>query len=114
MGPALGIIAVSYSGCDKVWTVAGFTIGMTLMGTYVSSLQVNPLDLSPNYAGMLTAIVGTIGSLFGIVAPKIVDVMLPNVCSTNIILREHGLKIICLNLIHFTTYTHAHTLPNDF
>lgn len=76
------------------------------MGTYVSSLQVNPLDLSPNYAGMLTAIVGTIESLFGIIVPKIVDVMLPNVCLTNIILREHSIKIICLNLIHFTTHTH--------
>lgn len=52
------------------------------MGTYISSLQINPLDLSPNYAGTLTAIVGTIGSLFGIIVPKIVDVMLPNVCPT--------------------------------
>lgn len=110
----MGVIAASYSGCDRVWTVAGFTIGMTFMGTYVSSLQVNPLDLSPNYAGMLTAIVGTIGSLFGIVAPKIVDVMLPNVCPTNIVLREHSIKISFLNLIHFTIYTHTHTLLVDF
>ncbi|XP_025207799.1 putative inorganic phosphate cotransporter [Melanaphis sacchari] len=78
VGPALGIIAASYSGCDKVLAVTSFTIGMGLMGTFVPSLKVNALDLSPNFAGTLMAIVGTIGCLSGVIAPYIVGVMVPN------------------------------------
>lgn len=50
------------------------------MGTFVPSLKVNALDLSPNYAGTLMAIVGTIGCLSGVIAPYIVGIMVPNVC----------------------------------
>ncbi|XP_022173212.1 putative inorganic phosphate cotransporter isoform X1 [Myzus persicae] len=78
VGPALGIVAASYSGCDKVLAVASFTIGMGLMGTFVPSLKVNALDLSPNFAGTLMAIVGTIGCLSGVIAPYIVGIMVPN------------------------------------
>lgn len=49
------------------------------MGTFVPSLKVNALDLSPNFAGTLMAIVGTIGCLSGVIAPYIVGVMVPNV-----------------------------------
>lgn len=79
VGPALGIVAASYSGCDKVLAVTSFTIGMGLMGTFVPSLKVNALDLSPNFAGTLMAIVGTIGCLSGVIAPYIVGIMVPNV-----------------------------------
>ncbi|KAL5233845.1 hypothetical protein ACI65C_001255 [Semiaphis heraclei] len=78
VGPALGIVAASYSGCDKVLAVTSFTVGMGLMGTFVPSLKVNALDLSPNYAGTLMAIVGTIGCLSGVIAPYIVGIMVPN------------------------------------
>lgn len=54
------------------------------MGTFVPSLKVNALDLSPNYAGTLMAVVGTVGCFSGVIAPYIVGVMVPNVCSTNI------------------------------
>jgi len=94
VGPALGIVAASYSGCDKMLAVASFTIGMGLMGTFVPSLKVNALDLSPNYAGTLMAIVGTIGCLSGVIAPYIVGIMVPNVCYTVLYLFNRiGLKI---------------------
>jgi len=79
VGPALGIVAASYAGCDKFWAVTSFTAGMGLMGTFVPSLKVNALDLSPNYSGTLMAIVGTIGCLSGVIAPYIVGIMVPNV-----------------------------------
>lgn len=44
----------SYVGCDRVWVVISFTVAMGLMGTYYPGVKVNPLDLSPNYAGMRT------------------------------------------------------------
>lgn len=52
---------------------------MGLMGTFVPSLKVNALDLSPNFAGTLMAIVGTIGCLSGVIAPYIVGILVPNV-----------------------------------
>lgn len=83
VGPALGIVAASYAECDKVMAVVSFTIGMGLMGTFVPSLKVNALDLSPNYAGTLMAIVGTIGCMSGVVAPYIVGILVPNVSVIN-------------------------------
>lgn len=78
VGPALGIVAASYSECDKVWAVTSFTVGMGLMGTFVPSLKVNALDLSPNFSGTLMALVGTIGCMSGVIAPYIVGIMVPN------------------------------------
>lgn len=60
---------------------------MGLMGTFVPSLKVNALDLSPNFAGTLMAIVGTIGCMSGVIAPYIVGIMVPNVSALiNIVL----------------------------
>lgn len=42
-------------------------------------MKVNPLDLSPNYAGSLMALTNGIGSLTGIAAPYAVGVMTPHV-----------------------------------
>lgn len=49
------------------------------MSTRYPSIQVNPLDLSPNYAGTIMAITNGIGSLIGIAAPNGVGVLTPNV-----------------------------------
>lgn len=78
-GPALGIMAASYSNCDRTAVVACFTFGMGLMGAFVPSLKVNPLDLSPNYAGSLMALVGGVGAISGIFAPYVVGVLTTNV-----------------------------------
>lgn len=44
-------------------------------------MKVNPLDLSPNYAGVLMAITNGIGAITGIIAPYLVGVLTPNVSS---------------------------------
>lgn len=49
------------------------------MGAFVPSLKVNALDLSPNYAGTLMALVGGIGAISGIITPYLVGVLTPNV-----------------------------------
>ncbi|XP_046659305.1 putative inorganic phosphate cotransporter isoform X1 [Homalodisca vitripennis] len=77
-GPAFGILAATYSGCDKVLVSMFFTIGMGLMGAFVPSLKVNALDLSPNYAGTLMALVGGIGAISGIITPYLVGLLTPN------------------------------------
>ncbi|KAL1129021.1 hypothetical protein AAG570_013553 [Ranatra chinensis] len=85
VGPAIGILAASYSGCDKVMVAAFFTMGMGLMGAFIPSLKVNALDLSPNYAGTLMALVGGIGAISGIITPYLVGILTPNVSRKKLI-----------------------------
>ncbi|GLG96910.1 hypothetical protein R5R35_000893 [Gryllus longicercus] len=78
VGPACGIIAASYAGCNKTNVVILFTVAMTFMGTFYPGMKVNALDLSPNYAGTLMAIVNGIGAFSGIITPYLVGVLTPN------------------------------------
>lgn len=75
--PAIFIIAASYAGCDRVTVVIMFTFAMGFMGAFYPGMKVNPLDLSPNYAGTLMAITNGIGAITGIIVPYIVGVMTP-------------------------------------
>lgn len=79
VGPAFFIIGASYAGCDRVIVVVLFTLAMGFMGTFYPGMKVNPLDLSPNYAGILMAITNGIGAIAGIIVPYVVGVMTPNV-----------------------------------
>lgn len=79
MGPAVFILVAAYSGCDRVQAVVMFTIGMGFMGTFYSGLKVNALDLSPNFAGTVMAIVNGIGGLTGIFVPYLIGVLTDNV-----------------------------------
>ncbi|CAB3371453.1 Hypothetical predicted protein [Cloeon dipterum] len=73
--PAVGLIAASYAGCDEIAVISLFTVFVGLMGTFYPGMKVNALDLSPNYAGVLMAIVNGIGSLTGIITPYLVGVI---------------------------------------
>lgn len=75
LGPAIFIMVASYSGCDKYLTVGMFTIAMGFMGTFYCGMKVNALDLSPNYAGTLMALVNGIGAITGIITPYLVGAL---------------------------------------
>lgn len=60
--------------------VVWFTLAMGFMGTFYPGMKVNPLDLSPNYAGSLMAVTNGIGALTGVAAPTFVGLMTPDVC----------------------------------
>lgn len=77
--PAIFIVLASYAECNRMLVVAYFTLAMGFMGTFYPGMKVNPLDLSPNYAGSLMAVTNGIGALAGIFAPNFVGVMAPNV-----------------------------------
>lgn len=68
-------MVASYSGCDKYLTVGMFTIAMGFMGTFYCGMKVNALDLSPNYAGTLMALVNGIGAITGIITPYLVGAL---------------------------------------
>lgn len=76
--PAIFIICASYAGCDKLLVVFWFILAIGFMGNHFSGFRVNSLDLSPNYAGSLMALVNGAGALTGVVAPIFVGIMTPN------------------------------------
>lgn len=71
------IVLASYAECDKLMVVIFFTISIVFQG--VPGITMNPLDLSPNYAGILSGVCCTVGALTGILAPYIVGVITPHV-----------------------------------
>jgi len=79
VGPGVGMIAASYAGCDRTAVVVLFTVSTGTMGTFYPGMKVNALDLSPNYAGTLMAIVNGIGAFTGIITPYLVGVLTPDV-----------------------------------
>lgn len=56
-----------------------FTIAMGLMGSFYCGMKVNALDLSPNYAGTLMALVNGIGATSGIITPYLVGALTEDV-----------------------------------
>ncbi|XP_001601084.2 sialin-like [Nasonia vitripennis] len=72
------IVAASYAGCDRVLVIGMFTVAMTMMGAAYPSVMVNPLDLSPNYAGTLMALTNGLSALTGIAGPYLIGIMTPN------------------------------------
>lgn len=80
MIPAMFMLAASYAGCNKALVVILFTVGIGFTGTWLPAFGINALDLSPNYAGTLSAVANNLGSIAGIVAPTFVGMMAPNVC----------------------------------
>lgn len=79
MGPAIGLIGATYSGCKRQFVNLYMILGMGLLGTYYPSLKVNTLDLSSNYAGTVMGLVNGFGSLSGIISPSLTSFMIPDV-----------------------------------
>lgn len=64
--PGIFILGASYAGNNEVIVVILFTIAMGFMGTFYPGMKVNPLDLSPNYAGSLVRHTSTFRSRFSL------------------------------------------------
>lgn len=56
-----------------------FIIAMTLMGAYYSGMKINPLDISPNYCGTVTALVNGTAAISAIISPYLIGLLTPNV-----------------------------------
>nr|CAD7267894.1 unnamed protein product [Timema shepardi] len=68
-GPAIALIAASYTGCNADLTVALLTIGVGLNGGIYSGFKVNHLDISPRFAGILMSFTNCLANLAGLLAP---------------------------------------------
>ncbi|XP_037041617.1 putative inorganic phosphate cotransporter isoform X1 [Bradysia coprophila] len=76
--PAIFTMMASYVGCNEILAVTAFAISVASLGPKLVASNINPMDLSPNFASIIAALsVGT-GSVCGIVAPTAVGLMTPN------------------------------------
>ncbi|KAK0165954.1 hypothetical protein PV328_004426 [Microctonus aethiopoides] len=68
-GPAISLIAASYTGCNPWLTVGILTIGIGFNGGIYSGFKVNHLDISPRFAGILMSFTNCLANLAGLLAP---------------------------------------------
>lgn len=80
VGLAICFIMASYSGCNRIQAVMFFTFASAFAG--LDNSRINNMDLSPNYAPTIIAIVNTCGSVMGIIAPLAVGLLTQNVSSS--------------------------------
>lgn len=73
------VLAASYAGCDAMMVGLFFVISVGSQGFLATSSLMNPMDLSPNFAGTITGLTNGIGSITGIMVPYVIGVLTPNV-----------------------------------
>ncbi|KAK3908028.1 Putative inorganic phosphate cotransporter [Frankliniella fusca] len=78
VGPGAFLLWASFVGCDRTQVVTLFCIGMASMGAFYPGMRVNALDLSPNHAGTIGALMNGTGALAGVAAPYIIGLLAPN------------------------------------
>ncbi|KAA3674671.1 MFS transporter, ACS family, solute carrier family 17, member 5 [Paragonimus westermani] len=78
-GPATMLLLISLFDCRaKYAVVALFTVGLLLSsGVFVGGL-LNPVELSPQYAGLIFSAANTMSSLTGVGAPLLANILTPN------------------------------------
>lgn len=67
------IIAAIYTGCNATATVSMLVLMLTIGAFDLGGFSPNPLDLSPEYCGVLLGLANTLGITAGIIAPIITD-----------------------------------------
>ena len=77
---AICFILASYAGCNRIVAILFFSFASGFAG--LDNSRVNNLDLSPNYAPTIIAIVNSFGSIMGTIAPFLVGLLTPNVSWT--------------------------------
>lgn len=65
------MMAAAYAGCDATMVGLFFIVSAGAQGLLPVSTFMVPMDLSPNYAGTITAIANGIGSTTGVFEPWI-------------------------------------------
>lgn len=76
------ILVAAYAGCDPMLVGASVAVAVGANGLETSSIMINSLDLSPNFAGMITGIIGTIACIMGVAVPIVVSFLTPNISNS--------------------------------
>ncbi|XP_068140158.1 putative inorganic phosphate cotransporter isoform X2 [Drosophila tropicalis] len=68
-GAGAFMIGASYANCQRLIVIALFMMSMFYMGSYYTGIKLVPMDLSPNNAGYIAAVVNSIGTIAAFLAP---------------------------------------------
>ncbi|KAI8439167.1 hypothetical protein MSG28_013014 [Choristoneura fumiferana] len=63
--PGILMIAQAFFGHDRVWSVAIFTIALTINGAVTAGYLGNGLDIAPNFSGTIFGMANTLSSIGG-------------------------------------------------
>jgi MFS transporter, ACS family, solute carrier family 17 (sodium-dependent inorganic phosphate cotransporter), member 5 len=69
------VLALAYSGCNSTVAVVFLTLATAVHGAVSTGPLANIVDLSPNFAGIVLGISGTISVFPGFVSPIIVGIL---------------------------------------
>ncbi|KAJ8865877.1 hypothetical protein PR048_033400 [Dryococelus australis] len=101
-GPALCLIAASYSSHDADLTVALLTVGVGLNGAVFSGFKVNHLDISPRFAGILMSFTNCLANVAGLLAPVTAGYIIHDrptqAAWREVFLISSGVYIVCASL----------------
>nr|CAD7394655.1 unnamed protein product [Timema cristinae] len=75
LGPAVMMILIPQLGCDHVAIVAVLVVAMFFNGAYYGGSFINHLDLGPNFAGSISAFVGTLAGIIRFSAPLLANMI---------------------------------------
>ena len=91
VGPALGLIGLSFSGCNSEAVIFWFCLAVMLNGASNSGFQVNHVELSSNYAGTLMGVTNTAANMAGFMAPYVTGLIIDENVRYVIIVLLHSL-----------------------
>ncbi|XP_071441488.1 sialin-like isoform X2 [Hetaerina americana] len=74
--PALGLIAITTTGCNVTLSVAILTFSVSMIGAFSCGYFQNPLDVAPNFAGSLTGIMNGVGASTGLFSTPVAGALL--------------------------------------
>lgn len=88
--PMVTLIALGYVNADQInLAIILLTITVGINGSTYLGFQVNHIDLSPNFAGVLMGITNCCANIMSIIAPLIVGFIVSNEVISNHLLIEH-------------------------
>ncbi|XP_022119350.1 sialin [Pieris rapae] len=63
--PGILMIAQAFFGHDRIWSIAIFTLALTINGAVTAGYLGNGLDIAPNFSGTIFGIANTLSSIGG-------------------------------------------------
>lgn len=70
--PSILMVVQVFYGYDQVWSIAIFTIALTINGAVTAGYLGNGLDIAPNFSGTIFGMANTLSSLGGYLSAKMV------------------------------------------
>lgn len=77
-GPGICLLAASFEGCHRYSVMVIFTFGIALTGPFFPGMKINPIDMSPNYAGSVMGLANMCYSICGILNPYVTEKLTQN------------------------------------